>query len=157
MEHESHKSLDRAANQERIDEGDMIGNEQSRTAGGNVFPPYNPNPVERMRDQPEYKSNKEIREFPDHVCGGAKSYETEPQNHVICGDIEGRTEKRQQAGCNEHRRSIENIIGCDEPSLIFPAASLLQQSVQGHRKKARRKAHQDQGCACARERISSEE
>ena len=52
MKHEANEARHRRADEQRIDERDVIGNQQRRSASGNVFLADDADTIERMGKEP---------------------------------------------------------------------------------------------------------
>ena len=113
----------------------MIGRQQRRAFGGNMFDAFGAQPIDRLDQHPGHEAQQKLRHQPVDIDGDQRIQQRgqaeQGRNRQPGAECSGRPQRT-----HHHEQRIENIVGCNDPGALLRGAANLHQRVKRHDEEA---------------------
>ncbi len=141
---EAHEARQGGADQQAVDEGDMVADQQGRAFARHVLRTRHSDAVDAVGQQPQQEAHEEIAELDQHVDRGGEGGEPDHQHDLVGRQMHRVAQHPQHARGEHDAEHVEEIVGGDQPAALVGAGAQLQEGVERHDEQAGGEADQRQ-------------
>ena len=142
---EAHEALHAGADQEPVDEGEVVADEERRPALGHVLAPHQADAEGRVGEQPDGEADEEAGQAVEGVGRAREGAEPHEQHDVVGLDPEHAAQQPEGARRHEDAHHVHEVVGGDEAAARRGAGLVLEEGVQGHDEETAREAEEGEG------------
>jgi hypothetical protein len=141
---EADEALQAGGDQQAVDEGDVVADQERRAAARQVLRADDADAVDRVGEEPEREADHEVGQQVQHVERHDEGDEADDQHHLVGRQLQHVAEEPERAGGQQHAEHVEEVGGADQPAALVGGRALLQVGVERHHEEAAGETEQDQ-------------
>ena len=141
VDHEAHEALHAGADQQAVDEGEMVGDQQRRPVQRHVIRVHDADAVDAVRQHPQAEADQEVRQQ-DQQVGNDRERRQARQRRNQVGRCMDESRQHHGAGGQQDPGSVHHVVGGDQLAALVLVGLLLEHGVERHAVEAAEESEQ---------------